>query len=268
MNARGVSVMVWQTLKMRRFSLLGWSLVLAGLVIMYTAMFPTIEKIDIASLLEQYPQELLKAFGFDETANQLNTAIGFLNTELFGFMLPLAIVFLPVGVIVRMTARAEENHYLDALFAAPLARWQLMIAAASAAGIAMAIPIVATVVTALVTAAVVGVDLSLSEIGSSALSLLPMGALAGGLAVLIVGMTSRHAMVTATAVGVVVAMYLMNVLVELVAFFNDIKWISIFHYYTDWINHGIAWPGYLAWLAIAAALTAVGCVLYERRDLD
>ena len=38
------------------------------------------------------------------------TAIGFINTELFGFMLPLAIVFLPVGIIVKMTSRAEEER--------------------------------------------------------------------------------------------------------------------------------------------------------------
>lgn len=267
MIARGVAVMVWQTLRMRRYTLLAWSLALAGLVITYVAMFPTIAKLDLTSMLEQYPQQLLRAFGFDE-ASQLSTAIGFLNTELFGFMLPLAIVFLPVGVIVRMTARAEENRYLDALFSAPLARWQLMTASAVAAAAATVIPIIVTVATALIAAWIAGVDLTFEQIGGSALSLLPMGALAGGLAILIVGLTSRHAMSTAVAVGAIVVMYLMNVLVGLIAFFDHIKWLSLFHYYTTWINHGIDWPAYFAWLAVAAALTVAGCVLYERRDLS
>jgi ABC-2 type transport system permease protein len=267
MSARGVGVMVWQTLRLRRFTLLAWSLALAGLVITYVALFPSIEKLDLGTMLEQYPEELMRAFGFDEMT-QLNTAIGFLNTELFGFMLPLAIVFLPVGVIVRMTARAEESGYLDALFSAPLARWQLMAASALAATVAMAIPLLVTVITALLSAEIVGVELTLSQIGGSALSLLPMGALAGSLAVLVVGLTPRHAVATAVAVGTIVVMYLLNVLVGLIAWVDDIKWMTLFHYYSTWINEGIQWPAYLAWSAIALLITVVGCLLYERRDLD
>ncbi len=267
MIARGISVMVMQTLRMRRYTLLAWSLSLALLVITYVAMFPTIEKIDFDALLKQYPEELLRAFGFDQSAMQLSTAIGFLNTELFGFMLPLAIVFLPVGVIVRMTSRAEENHYLDALLSAPIARWHLMAAATLAATAAMLVPIAAMVVTALVTAWIAGVDLTLGEIGGSALSLLPLGAFGGGIAVLVVGLTRRHGVATALAVGVSVVMYLMNVLAGLVSFFDDIKGLSLFHYYSDWINSGIDWPQFALVLAIAFGLTALGSWFFERRDL-
>ena len=150
---RAITVMIGQTLLVRRNSLIAWSLSLSALVVMYTAMFPSIEKIDIEALLEQYPKELLRAFGFEESTVQLDTAIGFLNTELFGFMLPLAIVFLPVGVIVHMTSKAEERGYLDALLAAPIARWQLIVAASIAATISLAVPVVAMIVVSLITGA-------------------------------------------------------------------------------------------------------------------
>ncbi|MGB0889419.1 MAG: hypothetical protein ACPGWS_03960, partial [Solirubrobacterales bacterium] len=81
---RSIIVLVSQTLHVRRNSLIAWSVSLATLVIMYVALFPSIEKIDLDTLLEAYPKELLRAFGFDETKTQLDTAIGFLNTELFG----------------------------------------------------------------------------------------------------------------------------------------------------------------------------------------
>jgi ABC-2 type transport system permease protein len=267
MSMRGVLVMVAQTLRARRATLIAWSLTLALLVVIYIAMFPTIERIDMEALIKQYPKELLRAFGFEQSALSLSTAIGFLNTELFGFMLPLAIVFLPVGVIVRMTSRAEERRYLESLLSAPLARSHLIAAAAITATLAMALPIVVMVVTALLAALVAGVELSLAQIGGSALSLLPMGALAGGVAVLVVGATRRHGVATAVAVGVVVAMYLMNVLAGLVALFDDIKGLTLFHYYSDWINRGISWPAFFAWLLIAAGLTVVGALLYERRDI-
>jgi ABC-2 type transport system permease protein len=267
-TGRAVAVMVGQTLRQRRMTLLGWSITLSLAVITYVALFPSVAKIDLDALLKQFPPAILQAFGFDATATQLNTAIGFLNTELFGFMLPLAIVFLPVGVIVRVISRAEENHYLDALLSAPLARWNLVASAAISATFSMLVPICAMVLVGLITAWAGGIDLTLSEIGGSALSLLPLGALAGGFALLVIGLTRRHGAATAVAVGVIVVMYLMNVLAGLISFFKDIEGLSLFHYYSDWINSGINWPQYLAVLVIAAALSALGAWLFERRDIS
>lgn len=264
---RGVSTLIGQTLRLRRTSLLAWSLSLGALVLLYVAMFPSIEDIDFEAILDQYPKELLRAFGFDQTVDQLSSAIGFVNTELFGFMLPLAIVFLPVGIIVKMTSRAEENGYLEALLSAPIARWQLIVGSSIAATAGMAVPIVAMVATGMVTAWIAGVDLTLSEMGGSALSLLPIGALGGSIAVLVVGASRRHGIATAVAAGVIVVMYLMNVLAGFLKFFDDTKGLSIFHYYSDWINTGIVWPEFFAFLAIAAVLTAVGALLFERRDI-
>jgi ABC-2 type transport system permease protein len=265
--ARGISTLIGQTLRLRKWSLLAWSISLSWLVVLYVAMFPSIEKIDFDSMLKQYPKELLRAFGFDNTVMQLSTAIGFINTELFGFMLPLAIVFLPVGIIVKMTSRAEESGYLQALLSAPIARWNLIAAASVAATIGMAVPIVAMVFTGLITAQIAGVHLTLGQIGGSALSILPIGALGGSIAVVVVGASRKHAIATAAAAGVIVVMYLMNVLAGFIAFFDDIKGLSIFHYYSDWINNGIVWPEFFSFLAIAVVLTVIGAVLFERRDI-
>lgn len=265
--ARGVTTLIRQTLRLRRWSLLAWSLSFAALVVTYVAMFPSIEKIDFQAILDQYPKELLRAFGFDNSIAALSTPIGFINTELFGFMLPLAIVFLPVGIIVKMTSRAEENRYLEALLSAPVARWNLIAAASVAGTIGMAIPVAAMVATGLVTAWIAGVDLTLTQIGGSALSLLPVGAVGGSIAILVVGSSRKHGIATAAAAGVIVVMYLMNVLAGFIKFFDDIKGLSIFHYYSDWINNGIDWPQFFAFLAIAVVLTAAGAALFERRDI-
>lgn len=264
---RSMLMLVSQTLRVRRNSLIAWSATLAALVVMYVALFPSIATIDFDTLLKAYPKELLRAFGFDESQMQLDTAIGFLNTELFGFMLPLAIVFLPTTVIVHMTSRAEERGYLDALLSAPIARWQLMFAAVIAATAALAVPVATMIIFALLTAQIAGVSLTITEIGGSALSLLPMGALAGSIAALVVGLSRRHGVAIAVAAGVIVAFYLMNVLAAFVTFFDNIKVLSIFHHYTDWINKGIDWPSFIAFLGIAAVLTAIGAALFERRDV-
>ena len=264
---RGVGVLAAQTLRVRRNSLLAWSLSFASLVVVYVAMFPSVAKVNFDEIIKQYPKELLRAFGFDNAVTQLSTAIGFLNTELFGFMLPLAVIFLPIGVIVHMVPKAEERGYLDSLLSAPIARWQLIAGAALAATLALLVPLLAMIAVGLITAQLAGVHLTLSQIGASSLSLLPMGALAGSIATLVVGATRRHGVATAVAGGVIVVMYLMNVLAGFLSFFDDVKSLSIFHYYGQWINTGIDWPAYVAFLAIAAVLTVAGAALFERRDI-
>lgn len=263
---RGIAILAAQALRIRRNSVIAWSVSLAAAVVMYVALFPSIEKIDFDAILEQYPEALLKAFGFEEMQS-LDTAIGFVNTELFGFMLPLAIVFIPIGVVVHVVPRAEERGYLDALLAAPIARWNLIVSAVIAGTSAMLIPIASMIVAALLTALIVGVDLSFGEIGGSAISLVPVGALAGSIATIVVGTTRRHGMATAVAGGTIVVMYLTNVLASFIAFFDDIKGLSIFHYYSGWINHGVDWAEFFAVLGIAAILTAIGAALFERRDV-
>jgi putative exporter of polyketide antibiotics len=129
------------------------------------------------------------------------------------------------------------------------------------------IPIAVMILTALLTAQIAGVHLTLGQIGGSAISLLPMGALAGAIASIVVGATRRHGIATAVAGGVIVVMYLMQVLAGFVAFFDNIKGLSIFHYYVDWINTGVAWGEFFAILALAAVLTAIGALLFERRDV-
>lgn len=267
MIGRQLIALTTHNLRLRRNTVVSWSIALALLVAMYVALYPSIKQIDIASVLEQYPKELMRAFGMEDAATAMSSTIGFLNTELFGFMLPLAIVFLPVGVIVRMTTRAEESGHLATLLAAPIARWVLVLAAMLTATLAIAVPLIVMVVVGLAAAPIAGVSLSLTEIGGSTLSLLPMGAFSGSIALVVIGATSRQGVATAVSIGLIVTMYLMNVLAGMVEIFEQIEWLSIFHYYTDWINHGISWNAFLAILALSAVLSLLGGWLFERRDL-
>jgi ABC-2 type transport system permease protein len=261
-----VAVLAGQTLRVRRSSLLGWSVSLGALVAAFVAMFPSIEEIDVDAIAEQYPEALLQAFGV-ESLEDLDTPIGFLNLELFGFLLPLAIAFLPVGVIVHALPAAEQRRHLDALLSLPLARWQLVVAATAAAWCALLAAIVVMVAAALATALVGGIDLGVGEMTSSAASLFPLGALTASVAVLVVGAARRHGAATAAAGGVLVVMYLIEVLSSFVGLFDELKGLSAFHYYSDWIDAGIEPVSYVVIVLAAVALTALGAVLFERRDV-
>jgi len=263
---RDVAILSAQALRVRRFSLIAWTASISLLFIAYAAMFPSVRKVDFEQVFAQYPKELLKAFGVESLA-QINTLMGFLKTELFGFMLPLAIVFLPIGVIVNTTSRAEERGYLNALFSTSVARWELVVAAAVAATVALLVPVVAIIAITLLTAQIVGASIGFSALAEACLSLLPLGAFIGSIAIVVIGLTRRHGMATAVAGGTLVVMYLMQVLASFLKFFDDVKGFSAFHYYIDWVNHGMDWLQWLAMFVVAGALTLIGALLFERRDV-
>lgn len=261
-----IFTLVGQTLRIRRRSIVIWTLSLAVLTAMIVSIYPSISKIDFEQLLEQYPDELKQAFGI-ESADIYGTAIGYLNGELFSLIFPLAIVFLPIGVISHVLPAAEDQHFLESLLAAPVARWQVAVAGAIAAAVALGVMLAALTLLTFLMASVIGVDLGFTEIGSSCLSLWPLGSLFGAISLLVACAGPGRGRATGVAAGLLVVMYMMHVIAAFSGFFHDIRGLSAYHYYAGWLSDGIGWPSFAAMLLLAGALTALGALLFERRDI-
>lgn len=261
-----IATLAGQTLRIRGRSIVLWTLSLAALAALMLSIFPSLSKIDFEQLLRQYPEELKQAFGI-ESADLYSTAIGYLNGELFGLIFPLAIVFLPIGVVSHVLPAAEDQHFLESLLAAPVARWQVVVAGALAAAAALGAVLVALTLITMLVATVIGVDLTFAEIGASCLSLWPLGSLFGAVSLLVACAGPGRGRATGIAAGLLVLMYMMHVIAAFSGFFHDIRGLSAYHYYADWLSDGINWPSFAAMLLLAGALTALGALLFERRDI-
>lgn len=263
---RHAAVLTVHALRVRRGTLIGWSASLALTMVAFMSMYPSIAEMDFEKIAAQYPEGLLKAFGI-ESIEQLSSASGFLNLELFGALLPLALIFLPIGMVVHAIAANEERGYLVPLLALPLARRSVMAGATASAVIAQLIAIAAIVVSAMIASLVVGAGLGFSDILASSLATFPLGTLAAGIAAVVAGATARRGLATSIAAAAIFAMYLIEVLSSFSGLFHDIRWISVFNYYNEWLGGGIAWPAFAVILAISALLMVVGGGLFARRDV-
>ncbi|MGH2906824.1 MAG: ABC transporter permease subunit [Solirubrobacterales bacterium] len=261
-----VATLTVHALRVRRHTLIGWSVSLALTMIAFVAMFPSIENIKLDALSQQYPEQVLKAFGI-ESLDGLSTAIGFLKLELFGLILPLTIAFLPLGVFVRAIAGAEERRYLTPLLALPLRRGQLFWSAAVAALASLAIAIASIALSSWLTALIGGIELSFGDILETSVCTAPIALTTTAFAAIACGASGRRGLATAVAGGLLVLMYLVSLLAALVPSIANVGKLSPFHYYTNWINDSIVWWQVAAISGIAFVLIAVGAVLYERRDV-
>lgn len=261
-----ITTMVHQTLSVRRRSIAVWSLTLAVSVVMMLAIYPSFAKVDIAGLLASYPEGLLEAFGI-ESAEQMGSPKGFLNAELFSMILPLAIVFLPIGIVSHCISAAEDDHHLDNLLCTPVGRWHVVVATALAALVALVVALTTTLVLTLLAATALGIDLPFADIAGSCFALLPLATLFGSIGLLAAGAAPGRGRAAGVAGGLTAFAYVISLMTNFSEQFHKVRWATPFHYYSQWLTHGINWLELGLMLALATVFVALAAWLFERRDI-
>jgi len=260
--ARALRAVVRRGLRDNRRAPLTWGGSLGLMGGLMAALWPAIED-SMDELMKSYPPALKDAFNITE----LNSVEAYVDGEMLSFIVPLAIAFLAVRCATRAISMAEERGFLDAVLAAPLARRTLV--AGSFIVCAAVVAVVLAVITALtwVTGTIAGAEPSLVVLGRGFANVWPLAMLFGGLALLAAGVLHRAASVTAVSVGVLAAMYIVDLMGKLADPIEPLRFASAFKYYGSAVQDGID-PLAFAGLALAgAALATAGALLFDRRDV-
>ena len=116
-------------------TLIAWCVGLSrSTALLLAAVFPSLKGSgDLNDLIEKYPEALKSFFGLSAGVD-LTTGAGFLDTELFSFMLPLFGLVLAIGSGARTLAGEEESGRLELLFAYPLRRRNAVLAKGAGVG--------------------------------------------------------------------------------------------------------------------------------------
>jgi len=260
--ARALRAVVRRGLRDNRRAPLTWGGSLGLMGGLMAALWPAIED-SMDELMKSYPPALKDAFNITE----LNSVEAYVDGEMLSFIVPLAIAFLAVRCATRAISMAEERGFLDAVLAAPLARRTLV--AGSFIVCAAVVAVVLAVITALtwVTGTIAGAEPSFVVLGRGFANVWPLAMLFGGLALLAAGVLHRAASVTAVSVGVLAAMYIVDLMGKLADPIEPLRFASAFKYYGSAVQDGID-PLAFAGLALAgAALATAGAFLFDRRDV-
>jgi ABC-2 type transport system permease protein len=253
-------------LRRRRLAPVTWGLPLGLMAAMVVGIFPSIEgSAQFDELIESYPDALKEAFGI--SAASFSSASGYLAAEIFSMIAPLAAAAFMVHAIVAGITSAERRGVLDVVLSAPVRRRHLVVG--TLAGASVALLGVALVLGICTQAAAIGfgVDLPGADTTAGALNLWPLGIFSGGVATLLAGLLRRPAAVAGAAAGVLVAMYLVEILGKLSDTFAAIDGLSAFHYYGSAIEDGLDPVGIATLVGSGLLLTAAGSLLFERRDI-
>jgi ABC-2 type transport system permease protein len=194
---------------------------------------------------------------------------GWFRSEIAVVYGPLVIGALAITGACATTAGEEEDRILALVLAYPITRAQLLTAKAAAIGALVLVVAWATWIGLIVGVALGGGGITLGHVTAVALQLASFGLATGALALALAAATGRRSLALQAAAGIAVAGWLINSLAPLVGALAWLKYLSLFYYYAghDPLARGVDAVGVAVLVAVALLLTAVGVVVFERRDL-
>ncbi len=257
-----------KTLRDYSRSLLWWGGGLVAYVLMIVLLYPSIrDQPGLNDMMKAAPEALMRAFVGDAT--DLISAKGYLNSQLFFFLLPLLLLIFTIGFGSSAIAGEEERGTLELLLSNPLPRRRIVLdkfaALAATTGILSLTFWVGLVGGALAVNMGVGLGQMTAATVSAVLLALAFGALAlaGGCA------TGKRGLSIAVASSIGVLAYFLNAFAPLVEGGETWRKLSPFYYYigADPLTNGLNAGHAAVLLGLTVVLVAIGVLAFERRDL-
>lgn len=246
----------------RRRSVIAWGLPLGLMSAFIVAIFPSVEDA-LSKVTQDYPTSLKEAFGIGELSNVEQ----YLQAEMLSLIVPLALGYLAVRAISSGLSGAAETGRLDVLLSAPVSRSRLVAAGLIATALELAAVLALTGLLTGVGSILSGAGLSLGPAVAGFANVWPLALVFAGLGVVATGWSLRTSVVTGSVAGVLVSMYVIDLIGRLDPDLSGIRYVSVFKYYGNAIEDGIDLLAFVGVTAAAVLLAAIGAWLFERRDV-
>ena len=255
-----------KTLRDGRRSLVWWVVGLGGLCAITVFTYPFIRDMPgLDQLLKQMPDALLRLIG----DNEMLSPEGYLNSQLFGIMVPFVFLFFGVAAGAGAVAGEEENRTLDLLLANPVTRTRLVVDKTLAMMVGLVLLGMALWALTYIGSVVVDMGIDPVNLAAITLSAVLFGFFMGTFGLAVGAATGSRALAIGLAAALGVVSYLVNSLAPLVDALEPLQKVSPFYWYfgADPLRNGLD-PLYVALLAgLGLAFVVLGIIGFRRRDV-
>lgn len=260
----------WRIIKDRRTIFIVYILANIGLLWMYIALFPAFKDQSkaMADMLKAYPESFLKAFNFD--IKSFNTIEGFLSTEQFSFMWPLLVILMTVGFAGTAFAGEIEKGTIEILLSQPITRLKLFMSRYLAGFFSLIIFVLFSVFAAVPIISAYNIDFKMENFLTMAILAFIFGLAIYSIGMFLSAVFSDKGKVYFITGGLLVLMYVLNIVSALKDNLSDLKYASFFYYFNPskaLINNEIDHWAYLIFLGVALVLTIFGAAWFQKRDI-
>jgi ABC-2 type transport system permease protein len=263
-----MSAMMRKSLRDQRRSMIGWTMGVVGVALMYAAVYPSIQ--DSAAELRDYVSKLPDAIKTLIGGEDYTSPAGYLRSELFSTMAPLLFLIFAIGAGARATAGEEEHRTLDLLLSTPTRRGEVATDKALAALVTMIVLGTATFAAVALIGPVFSLSLPAADLAAACVMVTLLGAVFGSISLAVGSATGRRVLANAVASGLAVVAFIVNALAPSVGWLEPLRPFSPVRWYMepDPLTTGLH-PMNLAVLAgVMLVMYVIAHVAFLRRDLQ
>lgn len=270
MNALIITT-IRKELYQRRWSIIGFSLAAFLFLVMYISIYPSFqhETAKFNEILKSYPKALLQAFNIEQI--QLSTVSGYISVEHFSFIWPLMAILFALSTAGQSIAGEIEKGTLAVMLSLPLGRVRIFVGKYLAGLTALGIFLLVSTLTVIPLTALVHLSINTANVWKVIL-------LSGffiwaiyALGLLVSCAVSEKSRVYFALGGLLLVMYVANIVSGLVKSLSGLKYISFFHYYSPdkALVHGQLFASSLCvFAATVCVATITAFYLFRRRDIS
>jgi ABC-2 type transport system permease protein len=256
-------ILLTQQLRRRLRSIAIWGVALGGLGALYVALYPSMSGL-LEQYLEQASEEMQQFMGGLQGPMTIER---WLELELIGSIIPIALPFMAMAIGARAVAGSEERKTLDLLLSNPLPRRHVIIGSLGTMAAALAGVLAITWILTYIAVPAAGLDLSPGRLAMGLAVLWPFCLFFGALALLFSALIRRSFLAITIPGVVLVAMYVIGELSQVSKTIEPLRTLSLFHHLGNPLAGDFPWIAVLATLAAIVALGAAAVATFSRRDI-
>lgn len=264
---RSLAVLLGHLLSLQTRSAAIWGLLFGIFGVMMVSIFPAMaDGPALEELADSYPKGFLEAAGVEDITI-MGTIEGFLETQIFGLIVPLVLPFFAILAAARAIAGAEETGTLDVLMGNPLPRWQLVVAYFVTTAVSLAGVLAIFGLFLWGSAQFIDAELTLGATAGGVFGVWPLCVFFGGLAMLCSAIFHRRILAIGVSGAVLFGMYVLDVLGGLVEELEGVRNLSAIYHYGSPMIDGIDWTSFAGLTAAALIFVILAIVAFRRRDI-
>ncbi len=262
---------ILRLLKDRRTSLIIYFIATIALLLMFIGIFPSLQSqsVDFESLLKAYPEGLKKAFNVD--IKSMTTIEGFLSMEHFSLIWPVMLTFLLVSFAGGSIAGEVEKGTIETLLSGPISRTKLFFAKYFTGLIVLILFTFLSILGAIPLIEVYDISYNANNFYSMFILGLMFGWAVYSISMFFSSIFSDKGKVYALSGGLLVVMYVLNILSSFKENLANVKYASFFYYYNAseaMMFNRIDNYSYLVFIATGLVFTILALIFFTERDIS
>lgn len=260
-----------RTIKDRKVVILAYIIAASAFLLMYISMFPSFadQKDQWDAMMKTMPESMMKAFNLGDYS--FAALENFLSAEEFMFVWPLLLIILAISSAGGAIAAEIEKGTIELLLSQSISRIKLFIARYLSGFIAILLFVAVTVFLAIPLAGIFNIEIQASHYLTLALVGFLFGTAIFSISIFLSAIFSDKGKVYFISAGILVLMYVANIVASLKDNYADLKYFSFFYYYNPadaLIRNKIDEAGIWVFIATIVVFTIAGLIAFEKRDIS